>query len=153
MVRRPPRSTRTDTLFPYTTLCRFVPAGSWLEREAGRLGTPRIPLDRPPLARFARRDNGAAAPGYFETIFAPFGEWVRTRPLAVPTPRSASRLGVVEAGGQVKAEIRESRGCAAGRTARALMENEGGIDVVLFWKQTDSTHNGRLSVIDRKNVW
>src|SRR3546814_12689830 len=22
MVRRPPRSTRTDTLFPYTTLCR-----------------------------------------------------------------------------------------------------------------------------------
>src|SRR3546814_2110184 len=29
MIRRPPRSTRTDTLFPYTTLCRskgfFVP--------------------------------------------------------------------------------------------------------------------------------
>src|SRR3546814_7418769 len=24
MVRRPPRSTRTDTLFPYTTLCRSV---------------------------------------------------------------------------------------------------------------------------------
>src|SRR3546814_5110207 len=23
MSRRPPRSTRTDTLFPYTTLCRF----------------------------------------------------------------------------------------------------------------------------------
>src|SRR3546814_4425366 len=33
MRRRPPRSTRTDTLFPYTTLCRsvvtpvFAPAG------------------------------------------------------------------------------------------------------------------------------
>src|SRR3546814_19192382 len=26
MVRRPPRSTRTDTLFPYTTLCRSGPA-------------------------------------------------------------------------------------------------------------------------------
>src|SRR3546814_1169124 len=25
MIRRPPRSTRTDTLFPYTTLCRSVP--------------------------------------------------------------------------------------------------------------------------------
>src|SRR3546814_13977239 len=25
MVRRPPRSTRTDTLFPYTTLCRSDP--------------------------------------------------------------------------------------------------------------------------------
>src|SRR3546814_1765112 len=23
MIRRPPRSPRTDTLFPYTTLCRF----------------------------------------------------------------------------------------------------------------------------------
>src|SRR3546814_1985651 len=25
MIRRPPRSTRTDTLFPYTTLCRSYP--------------------------------------------------------------------------------------------------------------------------------
>src|SRR3546814_10760045 len=25
MIRRPPRSTRTDTLFPYTTLFRFLP--------------------------------------------------------------------------------------------------------------------------------
>src|SRR3546814_11330863 len=27
MIRRPPRSTRTDTLFPYTTLFRSPPAG------------------------------------------------------------------------------------------------------------------------------
>src|SRR3546814_9988418 len=27
MIRRPPGSTRTDTLFPYTTLCRSRPAG------------------------------------------------------------------------------------------------------------------------------
>src|SRR3546814_1298423 len=27
MIRRPPRSTRTDTLFPYTTLFRSVPLG------------------------------------------------------------------------------------------------------------------------------
>src|SRR3546814_5507824 len=27
MIRRPPRSTRTDTLFPYTTLFRSSPAG------------------------------------------------------------------------------------------------------------------------------
>src|SRR3546814_12091558 len=26
-IRRPPRSTRTDTLFPYTTLCRSKPFG------------------------------------------------------------------------------------------------------------------------------
>src|SRR3546814_14159209 len=30
MIRRPPRSTRTDTLFPYTTLFRSNPPGSWL---------------------------------------------------------------------------------------------------------------------------
>src|SRR3546814_1706925 len=33
MIRRPPRSTRTDTLFPYTTLFR-----SWKEKRPGRPG-------------------------------------------------------------------------------------------------------------------
>src|SRR3546814_4169163 len=33
MIRRPPRSTRTDTLFPYTTLFRSVEA---VERQLGR---------------------------------------------------------------------------------------------------------------------
>src|SRR3546814_3034151 len=31
MIRRPPRSTRTDTLFPYTTLFRSVRAVCWRE--------------------------------------------------------------------------------------------------------------------------
>src|SRR3546814_17480768 len=34
MIRRPPRSTRTDTLFPYTTLFRSVAAGLWLRPSA-----------------------------------------------------------------------------------------------------------------------
>src|SRR3546814_6980367 len=29
MIRRPPRSTRTDTRFPYTTLCRSARAKAW----------------------------------------------------------------------------------------------------------------------------
>src|SRR3546814_6810665 len=29
MIRRPPRSTRTDTLFPYTTLFRSPPQPGW----------------------------------------------------------------------------------------------------------------------------
>src|SRR3546814_958337 len=33
MIRRPPRSTRTDTLFPYTTLFRSVGARAELPRE------------------------------------------------------------------------------------------------------------------------
>src|SRR6056297_3827673 len=36
MIRRPPRSTRTDTLFPYTTLSRSRPARSGLRRSPDR---------------------------------------------------------------------------------------------------------------------
>src|SRR3546814_11659161 len=32
MIRRPPRSTRTDTLFPYTTLFRSSDGDEWLNR-------------------------------------------------------------------------------------------------------------------------
>src|SRR3546814_10827223 len=43
MIRRPPRSTRTDTLFPYTTLFRsgVRPRGAGAEAGAGR----RLPGD------------------------------------------------------------------------------------------------------------
>src|SRR3546814_15898962 len=36
MRRRPPRSTRTDTLFPYTTLFRSLPAAKTESREERR---------------------------------------------------------------------------------------------------------------------
>src|SRR3546814_2384742 len=38
MIRRPPRSTRTDTLFPYTTLFRSI----WLGFTDTRIGRPGI---------------------------------------------------------------------------------------------------------------
>src|SRR3546814_5954871 len=42
MIRRPPRSTRTDTLFPYTTLfrppCRPGPPARQCERHQGGVG-------------------------------------------------------------------------------------------------------------------
>src|SRR3546814_2360848 len=44
MIRRPPRSTRTDTLFPYTTLFRSI-----------RLGPFQQPEPRPPAAHTARQ--------------------------------------------------------------------------------------------------
>src|SRR3546814_20183320 len=34
MIRRPPRSTRTYTLFPYTTLFRSIQIGRWRRRRA-----------------------------------------------------------------------------------------------------------------------
>src|SRR3546814_4000636 len=36
MIRRPPRSTRTDTLFPYTTLFRSIGAGGGANRKGRR---------------------------------------------------------------------------------------------------------------------
>src|SRR3546814_17021778 len=38
MIRRPPRSTRTDTLFPYTTLFRSVLAESAFHPDEGNAG-------------------------------------------------------------------------------------------------------------------
>src|SRR3546814_6140178 len=39
MIRRPPRSTRTDTLFPYTTLFRSLPDPAGAAPGAGRCHT------------------------------------------------------------------------------------------------------------------
>src|SRR3546814_8687804 len=50
MIRRPPRSTRTDTLFPYTTLFR-----SQRRRVDMAVGTE--------LARIAQAEGGAVVPG------------------------------------------------------------------------------------------
>src|SRR3546814_8629972 len=48
MIRRPPRSTRTDTLFPYTTLVRSgPPRGGWLEADSGEASVGHRPDRRP----------------------------------------------------------------------------------------------------------
>src|SRR3546814_7462595 len=64
MIRRPPRSTRTDTLFPYTTLFRSLslrcaghPRGDRRHQPAERL----LPAARP--ARDLQPADGAEPPG------------------------------------------------------------------------------------------
>src|SRR3546814_6297052 len=49
MIRRPPRSTRTDTLFPYTPLFRSLTATEGRQLPKGFLGASRAAVDR--LAR------------------------------------------------------------------------------------------------------
>src|SRR3546814_1643178 len=44
MIRRPPRSTRTDTLFPYTTLFRSWGRGAIGERSEGLMGLGRVAI-------------------------------------------------------------------------------------------------------------
>src|SRR3546814_17627788 len=69
MVRRPPRSTRTDTLFPYTTLFRSI--GEAARREAAALGRFSVVMTTPGLIGMVRRyaaalgvaDRLASTPG------------------------------------------------------------------------------------------
>src|SRR3546814_6288529 len=59
MIRRPPRSTRTDTLFPYTTLCRSRCSrrGRQGARSAARSHEN---ADRAGLGLVGRRNHGRA---------------------------------------------------------------------------------------------
>src|SRR3546814_15006698 len=60
MIRRPPRSTRTDTLFPYTTLFRSRPGepGLFLHRQRVHVGAHE---DRRTVAIFEQADDAGAA--------------------------------------------------------------------------------------------
>src|SRR3546814_13710339 len=86
MIRRPPRSTRTDTLFPYTTLFRsFHTAGAPPSR--GRASRPRsgwIKNSRKEPRKIVTVNNGRA-----ETRF---GRTVPRATLAVKEPRGVARV-------------------------------------------------------------
>src|SRR3546814_11272449 len=65
MIRRPPRATRTDTLFPYTTLFRSPPWRlSMQQRQRSRAASlcevlPRVPDNRPGRVQAqGRHDKG-----------------------------------------------------------------------------------------------
>src|SRR3546814_13459221 len=59
-IRRPPRSTRTDTLFPYTTLFRSEPveAADLLDFLAGQLAGYEVPAEVRILGELPRTDSG-----------------------------------------------------------------------------------------------
>src|SRR3546814_10820041 len=63
MIRRPPRSTRTDTLFPYTTLFRSCPGGKDLQRYNRNFATARSGVDQDGFLRYraSKRDCDACA--------------------------------------------------------------------------------------------
>src|SRR3546814_8171841 len=66
MMRRPPVSTRSDTLFPVTTLCRSIVAGGRSAElgaaERDLVGTGRARRPRHPLGRKAHRPARGAPP-------------------------------------------------------------------------------------------
>src|SRR3546814_8764964 len=85
MIRRPPRSTRTDTLFPYTTLFRSrgqaeFGIGQLLFEEAARVALCQMAVDRAHRQRFVAgfrepgSDTGkAGARAVCPECFAAFG--------------------------------------------------------------------------------
>src|SRR3546814_7475617 len=60
MIRRPPRSTRTDTLFPYTTLFRSVVRDADELDGAGRIVLPGVGAAPPAMALLRERGFDAA---------------------------------------------------------------------------------------------
>src|SRR3546814_1680259 len=89
MIRRPPRSTRTDTLFPYTTLFRSVSLAGGAERAppdsaAGR-GLLGVRLRLPHVASGLSPRRGAPGP--------PPGPAPQLLRLLAPLPRDAAGTG------------------------------------------------------------
>src|SRR3546814_19483746 len=99
MIRRPPRSTRTDTLFPYTTLFRssfgcFGLTAFWdyTARCSGRVSQEALPFPRPdlpPSLRFIlaeRNGRPTALAGLHHSsrtlcCSCSFGNWIACVPL------------------------------------------------------------------------
>src|SRR3546814_19186891 len=80
MIRRPPRSTRTDTLFPYTTLFRsglsllLVPVSRTVQRPARlALRIDLEPVDPRPPGRTAQRSAERCADTSTATIITSAG--------------------------------------------------------------------------------
>src|SRR3546814_20270906 len=79
MIRRPPRSTRTDTLFPYTTLFRSSTlgcSGSWGFRHGRRVGcevdADQLVLDELGCALITAPDADVRQHAVFAGLFAGF---------------------------------------------------------------------------------
>src|SRR3546814_8643075 len=64
MLRRPPRSTRTDTLFPYTTLFRSDPAAPERQRDQPPQRQVHVEQDE----QRNRDDVGESGPGHRESM-------------------------------------------------------------------------------------
>src|SRR3546814_13301625 len=88
MIRRPPRSTRTDTLFPYTTLFRSKWVTPGIFGGFSRLGLVEVDA--------VAQTNDAAATG------SPFGAAISVAPAVNP---NAAAVQVNRAGGVTRAIV------------------------------------------------
>lgn len=97
----------------------LVPSGGWLQREARRLGLG-IVSDASAVPGDAQIDGAAVDETYRRTLFTPFWQWLEQH----------------DPSGGRRASARSQR-------VRRASGKKDAADVVLFWKQNDSTLYGR----------
>src|SRR3546814_12292689 len=109
MIRRPPRSTRTDTLFPYTTLFRSL--GS-LHQSAASPSKHAIPFrsDHPAQACLQKAALNQLAPVASTRSSTP----VRTKPVVAATPTTARQ------GASIPCSAAAKRACSSNGTPDLL---------------------------------
>src|SRR3546814_20660549 len=96
MLRRPPRSTRTDTLLPYTTLVRSGTAARRADRRNAAPECERGEYCRADRAARQRHNHGVAGDGASVTLQS--GVERAHRPFVGAAAREAERPGVKEIG-------------------------------------------------------
>src|SRR3546814_15458811 len=96
MIRRPPRSTRTDTLFPYTTLFRSQARhlGVGRDRRAAFGGVERVERDQPGVVHPAVRIGVAVAEAGLERRAGGMAEKIERR--SARQRRAAAEMTVNE---------------------------------------------------------
>src|SRR3546814_11165419 len=68
MIRRPPRSTRTDTLCPYTTLFRSICCNEPLKCSSGRSPMSDLPTKPPLVYSFPLRSRAQSLERQFHSV-------------------------------------------------------------------------------------
>src|SRR3546814_3850407 len=136
MIRRPPRSTRTDTLFPYTTLFRSIPG---LRAEAPY--------------RSARRRTSAVT---FCVLVRMQDMTAIARPALVCNSQSGShdetlRETIAEHCRAADAQLAATFALPEADLPDAAALTEAGIDALLGWTG-DGTNNAPASRADRKGT-
>src|SRR3546814_8407051 len=137
MIRRPPRSTRTDTLFPYTTLFRSVEVGQQrvdrADAVAGEDEDPGLAGERLQLAvhqralerahhRGADRDDATTGGARASHLFDQFGADVEPFAVHAVPCDVVHAHGLERAGAHVKRDVAELQATLAQRLQQRVVE-------------------------------
>src|SRR3546814_19128455 len=142
MILRPPRSTRTDTLFPYTTLFRSLPQ-SWLVGDSqasnmrGRFGSG-FDASRRRLTGTAGQRRFDAFAGGYDALGNPTGG-------VGPASNRGGSAGGKKSGGSSSAKRAKTQDDEAAKAAAELKRN---LDSLLDRKSTrlNSSHSCATSM-------